>query len=32
MTGFAGEGGQKFRHFLATHYHLPSDDLNLPID
>lgn len=32
MTGFAGEGGAKFRDFLAKHYHQPSDDLALPID
>ena len=32
MTGFAGEGQQRFRYFLATHYHQPSDDLKLPID
>ena len=32
MTGFAGEGGQRFRDFLATHYHKPSDQLDLPID
>ena len=32
MTGFAGEGEAKFKDFLATHYHQPSDDLKLPID
>jgi len=32
MTGFAGEGGQRFRDFLATHYHKPSDQLDLPFD
>jgi len=32
MTGFAGEGRAQFTNFLRTHYHKPSDDLNLPID
>lgn len=32
MTGFAGEGGQRFRDFLATHYHKPSDQLDLPFN
>ncbi|MDP8993424.1 MAG: M28 family metallopeptidase [Pseudomonadota bacterium] len=32
MTGFAGEGERAFRHFLATHYHAPTDDLTLPFD
>jgi Zn-dependent M28 family amino/carboxypeptidase len=32
MTGFAGEGSKRFQDFLATHYHKPSDDLNLPIN
>jgi hypothetical protein len=32
MTGFAGEGREKFEHFLATHYHRVSDDMKLPID
>jgi hypothetical protein len=32
MTGFAGEGGERFRNFLATHYHSPADDLSLPFD
>lgn len=27
-----GEGGKAFTGFLGTHYHQPSDDLNLPID
>lgn len=31
-TGFAGDGAETFTSFLATHYHKPSDDLNLPID
>lgn len=32
MTGFAGQGEERFKNFLATHYHQPSDDLKLPID
>jgi hypothetical protein len=32
MTGFANGGEAKFRDFLKTHYHQPSDDLNLPVD
>jgi hypothetical protein len=32
MTGFANGGDKAFPAFLATHYHQPSDDLNLPID
>jgi Zn-dependent M28 family amino/carboxypeptidase len=32
MTGFAGEGGQRFRDFLSTHYHKPSDQVTLPFD
>jgi hypothetical protein len=37
MTGWntpagAGEGGKVFMDFLGTHYHRPSDDLNLPVD
>jgi Zn-dependent M28 family amino/carboxypeptidase len=28
----AGEGGKAFNDFLESHYHRPSDDLNLPID
>ena len=32
MTGHAGPGKEAFNHFLATHYHQPSDDLNLPFD
>lgn len=32
MTGFQNGGEKGFRDFLATHYHKPSDDLNLPID
>jgi len=32
MTGFAGEGEEKFRGFLATNYHRPGDDLSQDID
>lgn len=37
VTGFNavgedGKGGEIFKNFLSTHYHKPSDDLNLPID
>jgi hypothetical protein len=32
MTGFANGGKEKFTHFLATHYHKVSDQLDLPID
>lgn len=32
MTGFEGAGEERFKTFLATHYHQPSDDLALPID
>lgn len=37
VTGFnavdgEGKGGEVFKEFLSTHYHKPSDDLNLPID
>ena len=32
MTGFAGPGREAFTGFLSTHYHKPSDDLDLPID
>ncbi|HEX8444472.1 MAG TPA: M28 family metallopeptidase [Allosphingosinicella sp.] len=32
MTGFGAEGGAKFRDFLATHYHKPSDQTDLPFD
>lgn len=31
-TGFANGGDKAFNHHLQTHYHQPSDDLNLPID
>jgi hypothetical protein len=30
MTGFAGEGEERFRGFLANEYHSPRDDLALP--
>jgi hypothetical protein len=32
MTGFAGEGQQRFTEFLRTNYHSPRDDLNQPIN
>jgi hypothetical protein len=32
MTGFAGEGRQRFTDFLAHRYHSPADDMNQPID
>jgi hypothetical protein len=32
MTGFAGEGAERFRGFLATNYHKPTDDLKQPIN
>jgi len=32
MTGFGGEGRERFTHFLATNYHQPSDDLSLPFN
>ncbi|HEY0042914.1 MAG TPA: M28 family metallopeptidase [Allosphingosinicella sp.] len=32
MTGFAGEGREKFEGFLATNYHKVSDDLKQPIN
>jgi hypothetical protein len=32
MTGFAGEGAERFRDFLATHYHKPSDQIDLPFN
>jgi hypothetical protein len=32
MTGFAGEGRERFTRFLADNYHGPRDDLNLPFD
>ena len=32
MTGFAGEGEKQFRDFLATHYHKPTDEPDLPFN
>ncbi len=32
MTGFANGGEAKFRDFLKTHYHQPSDQTDLPFD
>ena len=32
MTGFGGEGGERFRHFLSTEYHSVNDDLSLPFN
>ena len=32
MTGFGGEGRERFTHFLSTNYHQPSDDLSLPFN
>jgi Zn-dependent M28 family amino/carboxypeptidase len=32
MTGFGNGGDKQFKHFLATNYHKPSDDLAQPID
>ncbi len=32
MTGFAGQGREKFTNFLATNYHQPSDQMDLPFD
>ena len=32
MTGFQGEGREKFEGFLANNYHRVTDDLKLPID
>jgi len=32
MTGFKNGGEKGFKDFLATHYHKPTDDLNLPIN
>ena len=32
MTGFAGEGRERFTRFLERYYHSPSDDMNLPFD
>lgn len=32
MTGFGGDGRQRFTDFLDNHYHEPDDDLTRPID
>ena len=32
MTGFAGPGKDAFQHFLKTHYHQPSDQIDLPFN
>ena len=32
MTGFSGEGAERFRSFLANEYHSPRDDMSLPFD
>jgi hypothetical protein len=32
MTGFAGEGRQRFTDFLAHQYHSPADDMSQAID
>ncbi|HEX8527804.1 M28 family metallopeptidase [Allosphingosinicella sp.] len=32
MTGFANGGERRFRDFLATHYHSPTDDMAQPFD
>ncbi|WP_129792805.1 M28 family metallopeptidase [Sphingosinicella sp. CPCC 101087] len=32
MTGFAGEGRDRFTQFLREYYHSPRDDLALPFD
>jgi len=32
MTGFAGDGRQRFTDFLAHQYHSPADDMSQPID
>ena len=32
MTGFAGEGRQRFTAFLEDRYHSPRDDMSLPFD
>jgi Zn-dependent M28 family amino/carboxypeptidase len=32
VTGFANGGEKHFREYLSTHYHRPSDSLDLPID
>ncbi len=32
MTGFGGEGAQRFRSFLSTEYHSPADEIDLPFN
>lgn len=32
VTGFADGGGEIFKDFLRTHYHKPSDEIDLAID
>ncbi len=32
MTGFGGEGRERFTHFLSTEYHSVNDDLSLPFN
>ncbi|NJC34539.1 hypothetical protein GGR88_002053 [Sphingomonas jejuensis] len=32
MTGFAGDGREKFTHFLETNYHSPRDEVTLPFN
>lgn len=32
MTGFAGEGRERFTRFLQNEYHSPRDDMALPFD
>ena len=32
MTGFEGDGRERFTHFLENQYHSPQDDLALPFD
>lgn len=32
MTGFGGEGAEKFQHFLKTDYHKVSDQIDLPFN
>ncbi|QIG81416.1 M28 family peptidase [Stakelama tenebrarum] len=32
VTGFENGGEEAFRHFLATDYHQPSDQIDLPFD
>ena len=32
VTGFANGGEKLFRDYLATHYHRPSDEIDLPFD